>query len=50
MNQAFRQQYEAELWEPIPKSVISREGHVVDTSGVAMALAFYYWRSNNLKI
>lgn len=35
MNQSFRRQPdEAELWEPIPKSVISREGHVVDTSGL----------------
>lgn len=35
MSQAFRPQPdEAELWESIPKSVISREGHVVDTSGL----------------
>lgn len=35
MNQAFRQQPdEAELWGAIPKSIISREGHVVDTSGL----------------
>lgn len=35
MSQAFRHQPdEAEHWEPIPNSVISSEGHVVDTSGL----------------
>ncbi|MBX9770867.1 MAG: site-specific integrase [Undibacterium sp.] len=35
MNQAFRKRPdEVGLWEPIPKSVISSEGHVVYTSGL----------------
>lgn len=35
MNQVLREQPdEVEHWEPIPKSIITREGHVVDTSGL----------------
>ncbi|WP_212626425.1 tyrosine-type recombinase/integrase [Pseudomonas sp. PP3] len=38
-NQArVKQPEQVEQWEPIPKSIISREGHVIDTSGLSWHL------------